>query len=968
MSSEQPECFCSRCTLGNPGNPQRVSLATWKRHNRKRTRPLAGTSGGPAEVAEAGTLPLAVRAGPADGAGFVGDLAGGPALPAGAADDPEGALSAPETSDDGSSRSTGSSSSSSAASPNVDRDNAPAPAAPPQPIVQDVARCNEVLLPVVQFTENIDDLALYAWFVQHNIRKAAVKDLLRLKTCSAAYRTPAKIERFIDASVDVHQRQVDACINGCAAYTHTRAALTSCEYCGQRRFRASGQAAKQVTYWSLSGWLVNMISDPTLGPEMIATMARAREAAGHPVQDLRDWYDGSNFRDAVRAGYFNADTDIALSLSTDGFEAWRQMGFQGWPVIVTVLNLSPEIRSRNVCQILVTVTPGPKQPRDLESFLHPLAEELDLLARGIPGVRVYGSTESHTLRGLVLQVTTDMLAGDKLFNAVGHNGHQPNQFRAFHGVFAPGANHTYYPPKHPGTGEVLFSVDGCVVPRRTAESIRAAATAIEAGKTAGRSQAYLTGLAKTTGIKGHSLLFCPSPAQRLSYPNLAYLSEIGPAAAPYDTMHLLLLNVVPLLWKLFSGGLPIVGDASEDYVLPRQTVVLIGREMEHARKTVPLSQARSLRNIDIKSKSFKAVDWMYWLLSTGEVQLAERIPDLYYNLFMSLCRASRLLFRPRGLSMSELGDVEIDLKRFVGQYYASVYRGSSQRLPVCRSTVAAVLDIVPNLRSCGPAWVSWQFPAERKIGSLTALIGSRSNPYASLVNNVCSQYKAELISSFGQTYVPGQWARATGKEPRNDDLPSHSLRLSMEDGLGRALMPPRTRAAPLQGEELTCMRAVLLADGVNLMDEPIIAVKYFRLRFAGGGIAGARPIRAESERHCRRNFLVRVNSSERRRAANGQVQEVAVSTYGAVLHYAAVPVVGEPGHKVFAFMERIKSARDRSGRYGYAAQKWGRDCFYGFGGAKQYVPVGALDAAVGTLEREGLHAVLFDREPFSEEN
>lgn len=91
-----------------------------------------------------------------------------------------------------------------------------------------------------------------------------------------------------------------------------------------------------------------------------------------------------------------------------------------------------------------------------------------------------------------------------------------------------------------------------------------------------------------------------------------------------------------------------------------------------------------------------------------------------------------------------------------------------------------------------------------------------------------------------------------------------------------------------------------------------------------------------------------------------------MSTYGAVLHYAAVPVVGEPGHKVFAFMERIKSARDRSGRYGYAAQKRGRDCFHGFGGAKQYVPVGALDAAVGTLEREGLHAVLFDREPFSD--
>lgn len=201
-----------------------------------------------------------------------------------------------------------------------------------------------------------------------------------------------------------------------------------------------------------------------------------------------------------------------------------------------------------------------------------------------------------------------------------------------------------------------------------------------------------------------------------------------------------------------------------------------------------------------------------------------------------------------------------------------------------------------------------------------------------------------------------------------DGLPSRSLELSSEDGIGRALLPPRTTAAPLQDQELTCMRAVLSADAINLTDDPVIATKYFRLRFAGGGIAWARPIRAGSDCHRRRNFLLRVNSTERRRAPNGQVEDVAVSTFGAVLHYAAVTVHGEPGHKVFAYMERVKSARDRAGRYGYAARKWGRDCFSGLGGAKQYVPVGALDAVVGTLEREGVHAVLFDRKPFSEES
>lgn len=119
-------------------------------------------------------------------------------------------------------------------------------------------------------------------------------------------------------------------------------------------------------------------------------MPRARKAAALPGDGLKDWYNGSTFRNAVRAGYFTADTDIALSLSTDGFEASRQIGFQGWPVVATILILGPEIRIRNVCRVLQFVTPWPKQPNDLESFLRSIAEELNQLAKGIPYVKIAG--------------------------------------------------------------------------------------------------------------------------------------------------------------------------------------------------------------------------------------------------------------------------------------------------------------------------------------------------------------------------------------------------------------------------------------------------------------------------------------------------------------------------------------------------------------------------------------------------
>jgi len=58
-------------------------------------------------------------------------------------------------------------------------------------------------------------------------------------------------------------------------------------------------------------------------------------------------------------------------------------------------------------------------------------------------------------------------------------------------------------------------------------------------------------------------------------------------------MHLVLLNVVPHLWKLFSDLKLVSKDKDEAYIMPRSTVELAGRELRNARRTVPPAQARS---------------------------------------------------------------------------------------------------------------------------------------------------------------------------------------------------------------------------------------------------------------------------------------------------------------------------------------------------------------------------------------
>lgn len=320
--------------------------------------------------------------------------------------------------------------------------------------------------------------------------------------------------------------------------------------------------------------------------------------------------------------------------------------------MVTILNLDAQCRSSLVNQLLLCVTPGPKQPADLESFLHPIAEELHTLATGGPIVSAPGTQLKKVLRAYTLHISTDMPAGDKIMNATGHDGHQPNRFRAFSGVYF--KSHTYYPPIHPSTSQALFSVDNCSVPRRTAASIGQQVEEVEAARRAGKPRTHLAELSKLSGFKGYSLLGSPSPANRIKYSGFAYLWILGPADVPYHCMHLLLLDVVPLLWLVFSGQLGGHGDEPSNLAMSASVVADIGRELRDARPTVPRSQARSLRNLAKSFRSCKAVDWIYFLLCTGEVVLADRISPPLYRMVMHLVSSCRLLFRPRGLSIEDL--------------------------------------------------------------------------------------------------------------------------------------------------------------------------------------------------------------------------------------------------------------------------------------------------------------------------
>lgn len=259
-----------------------------------------------------------------------------------------------------------------------------------------------------------------------------------------------------------------------------------------------------------------------------------------------------------------------------------------------------------------------------------------------------------------------------------------------------------YPPSDPTTNIVLFSLARTARCRRTAAGFASDARRVALAREQGAFQSAVGELVKNCGARAYSLLSCPRPADKQRIPHTKYLSAMGPSFVPYDTMHLIPANVVNSLWQLSTKIWTVPGDPLEEYHLTSADADLIGREIRGARGTVPESQARSLRDVRVHWKSYKDVDWLYFILSLVEAELTDRIPDIYYEMVMSLVKSCRLMFQPTALSRADVAAIKTGLEEFCESFYDDVYRHDPTRPTKCRLTIAALLDVISGISSRGP--------------------------------------------------------------------------------------------------------------------------------------------------------------------------------------------------------------------------------------------------------------------------
>jgi hypothetical protein len=67
--------------------------------------------------------------------------------------------------------------------------------------------------------------------------------------------------------------------------------------------------------------------------------------------------------------YFSDPCDITLRLSTDGFSLFHCHKWTAWPLILFNYNLPPELQFLKEYILCLGIIPGPKKPKDEDSFL-----------------------------------------------------------------------------------------------------------------------------------------------------------------------------------------------------------------------------------------------------------------------------------------------------------------------------------------------------------------------------------------------------------------------------------------------------------------------------------------------------------------------------------------------------------------------------------------------------------------------
>ncbi|CAG8642442.1 45451_t:CDS:10, partial [Gigaspora margarita] len=364
------------------------------------------------------------------------------------------------------------------------------------------------------------------------------------------------------------------------------------------------------------------------------------------------------------------------------------------------------------------VSSGPKAPKNFNSFLQPLVDELKQLQEGIQCVDgIIGKT--FTLRAHVLSWSGDIPALAKVMYTTGYNSYKACRFCNIHGVCCKENRHIYFPLKPPR------NILGCQydpknLPLRTHKDYLVDISAIE--------------------HSNRSLRKC-EVQERDSF--------------PVDIMHGLFENIAPAMLRHWVGSFFKDNQISNsDYVISNNVWTEIGNKMEKNRRSMPLSFGRPPINIQRHSAAFKAEHWLNWITLYSIPLLQNNLPERYLNEWAKFVHAVKLCLKYK-ISIAELTEIERLFCEFVVHYEKEYLQNDSRWLLAALISYHYLLHIAASIRNTGPAWSTWQYPMERLCGMLLPLLFARNleeTPYHVESHGFIIEDAEEKLYSLSSSY------------------------------------------------------------------------------------------------------------------------------------------------------------------------------------------------------------------------
>src|SRR5438445_4016928 len=174
--------------------------------------------------------------------------------------------------------------------------------------------------------------------------------------------------------------------------------------------------------------LQTFFTNPTSHEEILYCQQYKRMENG-----ISDIFDGQHYKNLCKTWvsidgkrlahkFFSNKRDIAFLIDIDSYLLYKHWcrGPSVMPILVQILNLPPDIRTHQNRLICLGVIPGPKGPKQLQTFLYPLENKCMELARGVP-IQDLVEHITFNLHAYNIFVCGNIITIKKFLQITGHN-------------------------------------------------------------------------------------------------------------------------------------------------------------------------------------------------------------------------------------------------------------------------------------------------------------------------------------------------------------------------------------------------------------------------------------------------------------------------------------------------------------------------------------------------------------------